>query len=169
MKKALLFLFFLFTILAFIIGVRYGQRVEKANKIIDFTLSLPPSPTLQPTLLPLEFKTLTHKQCSLQFVYPNFLNDEKNTSTSAILAKDSEKQIEIHCSKNDAIIEILEDKDIGSQELTFQGKKIQAKSILKNEVYIFRFIHPETGKTIYVSIVKSLFPLFEKSLEFVAL
>ena len=167
MKKPIIFLFILLIIFFFIIGVRYGQRVEKANKIIDYHLSLPPSPTLQPTQQPLEFKTLTHKQCSLQFVYPNYLDPEKETSTSAVLARESEKQIEIHCSKNDAIIEILEDKDIGSQELTFQGKKIQAKSILKNEVYIFRFIHPETGKTIYVSIVKSLFPLFESSLEFV--
>ena len=166
MKKALFFLFFLFTILAFIIGVRYGQRVEKANKIIDFTLSLPPSPTLQPTLLPLEFKTLTHKQCSLQFVYPNFLNQEKATSTSARLTKKNQRQIEVYCSKNDAIVEILNDKDIDSEELSFQGKKIQAKSIQKNEVYVFRFIHPKTGKTIYVSIHQSLFPLFEKSLEF---
>ena len=167
MKKALFFLFFLFTILAFIIGVRYGQRVEKANKIIDFRLSLPPSPTSQPTQQPLEFKTLTHKQCSLQFVYPNFLNQEKATSTSAKLTKENQRQFEVYCSKNDAIVEILNDKDIDSEELSFQGKKIQAKSIQKNEVYVFRFIHPRTGKTIYVSIHQSLFPLFESSLEFI--
>lgn len=166
MKKPFIFLFILLIIFFFIIGVRYGQRVEKANKIIDYALSLPPSPTLQPTQVPLEFKTLTIKQCSLQFVYPNFLNPEKETSTSAVLIKEKQKQIEVYCSKNDAIVEILDDKDISAEELTFQGKKIQVKSIQKNEVYVFRFIHPESRKTIYVSIHKSLFPLFEKSLEF---
>lgn len=167
MKKPIIFLFILLIISFFIIGVRYGQRVEKVNKIIDYALSLPPSPTLQPTQEPLEFKTLTIKQCSLQFVYPNFLNPEKETSTSAVLTKENQSQIEVYCSKNDAIIEILDDKDISSEEIIFKAKKIQAKSIQKNEVSVFRFIHPGSGKTIYVSIAKSLFFLFEKSLEFI--
>ena len=44
MKKPLLFLFALLILLAFILGVRYGQRVEKNNKVVDYLLSITPIP-----------------------------------------------------------------------------------------------------------------------------
>jgi|GEM_PF-6911831 len=47
--KTYVFLFIIITILTFILGVRYGQRVEKANKTIDYLLSIPPSPSPFPT------------------------------------------------------------------------------------------------------------------------
>ncbi|MFA5770185.1 MAG: hypothetical protein WC894_01660 [Patescibacteria group bacterium] len=46
--KPFLFLFFLITILVFILGVRYGQRVEKNNKVVDYILSITPFPTYTP-------------------------------------------------------------------------------------------------------------------------
>lgn len=46
--KPYLFLFFLIVILVFILGVRYGQRVEKNNKIVDYLLSITPYPTYTP-------------------------------------------------------------------------------------------------------------------------
>lgn len=47
-----LLLFFLIIILIFILGVRYGQRVEKNNKVVDYLLNLP-SPTTPITPTPL--------------------------------------------------------------------------------------------------------------------
>lgn len=52
--KPYLFLFFLIVILVFILGVRYGQRVEKNNKVVDYVLSITPYPTYTPS--PTEIK-----------------------------------------------------------------------------------------------------------------
>ena len=46
--KPYLFLFFLVVILVFILGVRYGQRVEKNNKVVDYILKITPYPTYTP-------------------------------------------------------------------------------------------------------------------------
>lgn len=49
MKKAsYVFIFFLVLILIFILGVRYGQTVEKNNKVVDYILSITPYPTYTP-------------------------------------------------------------------------------------------------------------------------
>jgi len=46
--KPYLFLFSLVVILAFILGVRYGQRIEKNNKVVDYLLSITPLPSSPP-------------------------------------------------------------------------------------------------------------------------
>jgi len=46
--KPYLFLFFLVVILVFILGVRYGQRVEKNNKVVDYILKITSYPTYTP-------------------------------------------------------------------------------------------------------------------------
>ncbi len=46
--KPYLFLFLLVVILAFILGVRYGQQVEKNNKVVDYILKITPYPTYTP-------------------------------------------------------------------------------------------------------------------------
>jgi len=52
--KSYVFLYVMILILIFILGVRYGQRVEKNNKVIDYLLSITPS--LLPTPTPPEIK-----------------------------------------------------------------------------------------------------------------
>lgn len=47
-KTSYFFLFFLFVVLIFILGVRYGQKVEKNNKVVDYILSITPYPTYTP-------------------------------------------------------------------------------------------------------------------------
>ena len=51
-KTSYFFLFFLLVVLIFILGVRYGQKVEKNNKIVDYILSITPYPTYTPYPLP---------------------------------------------------------------------------------------------------------------------
>lgn len=60
MKKAsYVFIFFLVLILIFILGVRYGQKVEKNNKVVDYILSITPYPTYTPYPTPELTKTAT--------------------------------------------------------------------------------------------------------------
>jgi len=47
-KTSYIFIFLLVLILIFILGVRYGQKVEKNNKVVDYILSITPYPTYTP-------------------------------------------------------------------------------------------------------------------------
>ncbi|MFA6532457.1 MAG: hypothetical protein WCT22_00490 [Patescibacteria group bacterium] len=47
-KTSYIFIFLLILILIFILGVRYGQKVEKNNKVVDYILSITPYPTYTP-------------------------------------------------------------------------------------------------------------------------
>jgi len=164
-KSSLIFLLILFVTLVFIIGVRYGQRVEKTNKIINYLISLPPSPTLQPTQIPLEFKTYTNKDCGISFLYPQNLK-LKSASEEAIFKEDNQTKIEVSCSKKNKIAAILEDEKSATGEVTFKAKKTPVKIVNKGQTYAIKFLNPKNTKIVFVSIAKSLYPLFEKSLEF---
>lgn len=67
----------LLLILFFIIGVRYGQRVEKTNKKISVILSTTPKP------IKYELKKYKNEKCNLEFSYPSNLKINKQTTTSA--------------------------------------------------------------------------------------
>lgn len=164
-KSSIIFLSILFIVLVFTIGVRYGQRVEKTNKIINYVISLPPSPSPQPTQKPLEFKTYSNKICGIQFIYPKSF-DIKDSSQSAIFSDKKEKQIEVNCEKENDILGLLEDENIASGEVALKSKKTQTKILDKDQTYAFKFLNPKNAKTIFVAVKKSLYPLFEKSLEF---
>lgn len=81
--KPYLFLFSLVVILAFILGVRYGQKIEKNNKIVDFILKSPsPTPLPSPTPVPnTEYKS---KKWGLKFVYPANLDIKEDATMPAI-------------------------------------------------------------------------------------
>lgn len=76
--KPYLFLFFLLTILVFILGVRYGQRIEKNNKIVDYLLKVTPT-KIPPTPTPVKY--LKYKNIT----YPAGLEVVVDTTSSAIL------------------------------------------------------------------------------------
>lgn len=82
--KSYLFLFFLIVVLFFVLGVRYGQRVEKNNKVIDYLLRLP-SPTAPITPTPLTYKDYKSKKWGLKFTYPSNLKLKESTNTPEIL------------------------------------------------------------------------------------
>lgn len=46
--KSYFLLFVMVLVLIFILGVRYGQNVEKNNKVVDYILSITPYPTYTP-------------------------------------------------------------------------------------------------------------------------
>lgn len=169
-RSSFIFLSILFIILIFTIGVRYGQRVEKTNKAIDYLISLPPSPTIQPTQKPLEFKNYSNKTCGIEFTYP-FNLKIKETSTSASFIDKKETLIEFTCEKKNDLQEVLETKAIATSELMFKNRKIVAKNPgqghTTRDLYIFKFVNPKDNKNIFVKILENYYPLFEKTLEFI--
>ena len=84
--KPYLFLFSLVVILAFILGVRYGQKVEKNNKTIDYLLKLP-TPTAPVTPIPPKYIDYKSKKWGLKFTYPANLEIKEDASMPAILLK----------------------------------------------------------------------------------
>lgn len=86
-KKPYILITFLLVILFFIIGVRYGQNVEKANKVIDYLLSLTPtSPQKSPTPIPTtEYKS---KRWGLKFKYPENLKIIESSNSPEIFIEE---------------------------------------------------------------------------------
>ena len=78
------FLIFLFIILVFILGVRYGQRVEKNNKVVDYLLRLP-SPTIPISPTPIKYKDYKSKKWGIKFTYPAGLEIKEDATAPAIL------------------------------------------------------------------------------------
>jgi len=81
--KSYLFLFFLGLIVVFILGVRYGQQVEKTNKVINYVLSITPTKILSPT--PFKYATSESKIWKIKFTYPSFLKIKEDPTKSAVL------------------------------------------------------------------------------------
>ena len=149
MKKPYLFLFALVVILGFILGVRYGERVEKTNKTINYLISL--APTKPPlTHPPLKFETYKNSDCGVSFMYP---------STATV-----EADFEIDCQKQSRFLSILNDINVATEEVNLQNKKIKGK--FQADRLIFSTANLRNGKTVYFSITRTLFPLFDKTLEF---
>lgn len=82
--KSYFFISFLIVVLFFILGIRYGQRVEKNNKLVDYLLSLPsPTPKISPT--PLIYKDYKSKRWGLKFTFPAGLEVKESTTAPEIL------------------------------------------------------------------------------------
>lgn len=159
-----LFLFFLVVILVFIIGIRYGQRVEKTNKTINYILSLTPTKsTTSPTMV--QYKKYVNSTCGIEFIYPSNLA-KKESTVSALFTQAGQAELEIDCFTQSQLLEILKDEDIATAEIEFQSKKIESKVTNNNQVYVFSVIHPKTKKRLNIAIKKYLYPLFERTVEF---
>lgn len=138
-------LFILAVILVFIIGVRYGQRVEKANKVVSSLLTI--TPTRKPTEPPLEFKTFENKTCGITFLYPSALSVQKEGSVSAVLGKNKKHTIAFSCEKANPF-------GTTSDVATESGQIILKK------------FNPQNGRTVYFLLSEELSPLLETSLKF---
>lgn len=170
-KISVIFLLTLFITLVFIIGVRHGERIEKTNKVFNYLISIPPSPTLQPTQTKLEFRTYKHNGCKIQFLHPSFLIKQKTSSQSAKF-EGNFQSLEFDCSRN-SVDKLLGVKNLATLEVKFDQKNLQARVRPDKRVekeagptLLFNIVHPGTKRNIFVEISKSIFPLFEKSLEF---
>ncbi len=139
-RGPVLLLIVLIIILVFILGVRYGQRVEKTNKSVSVFLSIPPTKP-QPTQEPVTFRTYSGKACGAQFLYPSMLGLAKESSTSVQLIKNQTVMLDLNCTASPSAVAM--------------GKKLEIK------------LNPQTGKNVYFSLSEDLLPLFETSLKFI--
>lgn len=168
-----IFIVILLLILVFIVGIRYGQKVEKTNKIINYLISIPPTQTPAPTQKPLEFKSYIYKYCGIKFLYPSTLEEWANSSTGARLnfidikpdkTFSNNFAISFDCSPDNIMFE--EEMKTATEEIKFQNKNVK---ILKenNPLRInFQLTNKYNGKKVSFFVVESLYPLLEKSLEF---
>lgn len=84
-SKSYLFLFLLSLLLVFILGVRYGQRVEQTNKAINYLLSITPTTSISPTPTPVSYATSEGKIWRIKFTYPSNLKMKEDPTKSAVL------------------------------------------------------------------------------------
>ena len=82
--KSYVFLVVLIVVLFFILGVRYGQKVEKNNKIVDYILKITPTLPI-PTPTPVKYVEYKSKKWGIKFTYPSGLEIKESTTNSAIL------------------------------------------------------------------------------------
>jgi len=162
-----IFLGILLTVFVFILGLRYGQKVEKTNKAINYLISLPPTKSV-PTNIPLEFKTYENKDCHIRFLYPSELIIKNVGSNSAELVEDKMTTIKLSCQMKNDLTSLLENKKLATQEIKLGERKILARisKQTNNSLLIFTVQNPKTGQRIYLGVDTRLYPLFDKSLEF---
>lgn len=135
-------------VLIFIVGVRYGQHVEKTNKETAYILSLTPqpqSPTPKPTETQIAFKTYTHKQCAVQFLYPHTLTKVKETTNSAQFKQIDSVKLAFSCDKKSPFASALKEDKTATEIAKFNTL---------------------TGERVYFFTSKELSPLLENSLKF---
>lgn len=71
-------------ILVFIFGVRYGQSIEKNNKVVDYLLKITPTkPASTPT--PIKYIDYKSKRWGIKFTYPSGLEVKEDATAPAIL------------------------------------------------------------------------------------
>lgn len=157
-----LFLIFLTVLLFFILGFRYGQKVENTNKINQLLVSVPPSPTSQPTSPPLAFKIYKNEGCGISFLYPTSFSLEKESSSGALFFEKKDAKLSFDCTKKEKTNTA---SSTSSAKLKFQNQTLSA--LQEENRYVFDLKNPITYETIAFSIDKSLYLLLEKSLEFV--
>jgi hypothetical protein len=161
-KKSLpyFFLAFLFAILLFILGVRYGQYIEQINKTVSYLISLPPSPTVAPTFPPLGFSTYLHTDCGVSFLVPNLIEKTKESSTSALFStKEKKLAIALSCEKK-PFIQSKEEKVSTLNALrVFETATPEATS--------YRIFNPKNSLVVTVTASKEYLLLIQKSLTLV--
>ncbi len=86
-KSSYIFLTILIGVLLFILGVRYGQNVEKTNKAINYLISLPPTKAPEPTPTPWKIEDYKSKKWGLHFYFPSFLQIKEDPTSAAIYIK----------------------------------------------------------------------------------
>jgi len=170
MKKGpYIFLTALFVILLFIIGVRYGQKVEQVNKTINYYLSLPPT---QPPekINPLNYETYTLTTCGISFLYPNNLTFTERPNAVYFTDKNNKDMLKIDCLPLNILVDYS--APVATTEVMFKKKKVSAdiyKNIKdNNEYYLLYLDNFVKNKQVICYIEKSLFPLFEKTVEFIS-
>ncbi len=166
-KAPYIFLLVLFIIVVFLVGINYGKQVEKANKAIQFVLSITPSVAATPLpIKPITFNTYKQLTCGVQFLYPDTLEVEKESTNEAVFSsKEDASSLQVICEKSNELISIINDPKIATAEVKFKTVTLKAREETEDSL-TFQIRNPRNGKQIYVRIHKNLYPLFENTLQY---
>jgi hypothetical protein len=74
----------LLLILVLILGIRYGQNVEKTNQKVDCVLSITPTPP-PPTPTSITYKDYKSKKNGIKYTFPANLDIKESTNSPAVL------------------------------------------------------------------------------------
>jgi len=153
------FLLFLFIVLVFIVGVRYGQKVEQTNKTISYLLKISPTAMPQPTLPPLAFITYSHSGCAVSFLVPNLIEKTKESSTSALFSTQSQKlALAVMCEKKPLIQ--AQNEKMG----TLNG--VRTFVVETKDTTSYRFYNPKNALIVTLTASKDYDSLVQKSFSF---
>lgn len=160
-KGPYILILILIIFLIFILGVRYGQKVERTNKIINYLISIPPSPTGEPTQIPLSFKTYVNKICGVKFLYPSNFKIGEESSESAKF----QNELFFDCAKH-KYPELSFPDQVRMSDKTIIFKNRAVPMVKSENETSFWITNPQNNKAIFITVSDTYYPLFEKSLEF---
>lgn len=153
-----LFLALLCGVLLFIVGVRYGQRVEQVNKTVSYLISIPPTPTSLPTSSPLSFSDYTHSGCKVSFLIPSSLEKTSESSNSAVFSsQNGVLAVALKCEKKPYT------KTDSERQISI-NKSIKGYETVAKDMTSYRFYHVNTARVVTLTVEKSVLPLVQKSL-----
>ena len=160
-----IFLLFLVLVLVFVGGLRYGQSVEKTNKVVDFLLSITPSPTHKPEPTPaITFETFTHAGCGLSLMLPKSTAVVENASGSATVGSTPDT-ISFDCQKKPSAISQIETGHATSSALLYKGQTVTSKHFTTG-MNVFTIKNPYTAKNIIFAVSDTYLPLVMNTLQF---
>ncbi len=168
--------------IVFLVGVRYGKTVRTTDDIASYILSITPSPTIQPTLIPTIGYVRTLHACGVSFTVPTNLEKRDYGERSSIyLNAHGEQVLDIACEDTTDLFESLMGE--GFDESTHSGNLEQATDAIKIdailgdvsassvatdeasvEYYQFIFDRPEPDITITVQA--PILPLLQDTIAF---
>ncbi len=159
------FLLFLILVLVFVGGLRYGQSVERANKVVDYLLSITPSPTIKPeTPKPIAFKPFSHVGCGISFIIPESTPIIENASGSAVLGN-TPSVISFDCQKKPSAIAQIETGTATASAIQVKGQSIPTKHFTTG-INVFTLKNPMSAKSIIFAVSDNYLPLFTSTLQF---
>ncbi len=167
-----IFLLALIFIIVFIVGIKYGKKVEQTDKTIHYLVNQKPTPSLAPIIQPtITYLNFQHKECGVSFLYPSYIEVINQSSSAAKIGTKSMINISLDCSKNPASssAQLDTDEKTATQSITLANKKIIAqKKLIKIdketiEKLDFTIKNDKNNTDVIFSIDSRLFPLIEKS------
>lgn len=164
MKKGpAILLVFLLLISVFMLGIKYGQKLQSAASI---TSPLPTSPVPSPKATndtSFTFAEYTHKGCGIQFLKPNPFKVTKESSLSAVLSYKNQN-ISFECPKKPVRKLQKTEKTTATSSVLLQNKTLQGYREGNNIRFIIEHAYRKTP--IIISIDNNLLPLIQSSLKF---
>ena len=166
-----IFLLLLIFILVFAGGVQYGKKVEKANKTIDYLLSITPTKSPTPFIAPtITYSRFEHEGCALSFLKPSYVDIKKESSISASFVSEEKTMGKISCQNNKKGTSQIDQKNAtDSASITIANMKAFKKEVTdkktKQKQVEYTIVDTKNNKTITILVDQQLAPVLEQTLE----